>query len=601
MRRLGFAALCLLSASCALIAGIEDIHLVSSSETGSDASVEAGDHDATDARVDCQGDDCTPPRLLAPLSTAITSSRHPRLMLAARAAGQGDTVDLCADRACQNVLETIRVPAGEGSVVPAKDLPPGAIFWRATHGAAPSRVWEFFVGRRSAPIDTSWGSVLDVNGDGHADLAGGAPFASSSEGRAFVFLSGSKEPPAELPSSTLACPTTGCIWLGISLASAGDVNGDGYGDLIVGAMFSYAAEPIDGGVGVGRAYVYYGGPDGLTSAAPTALSARAGVAGFGVSVSTAGDVNRDGYADVIVGGYSAGGSGRAYLFTGGPNGIATTPAVTLSGPNDAKAAFGVNVAGVGDINGDGFADVAVSASNLGKVYFFYGTADGIPASSSAAVADPGDPSSGFGTGLAGGGDVNGDGYPDLLVGAARAAGETGRGYVFHGGPGGPAASPASTLIPSEIGGEAGRSLSFLRDVDGDGYDDVLLGSWTEKAASTGRAYVFHGGNAGLGSTPAPVVTLMGPGAPGSQFGAAVSGTGDVNGDGFADALIGAPCTRDFDGGPCDGNAPGRMLLFFGGAPAPADAGVSLTLSRTPAASFGVAASGHLGIAVSTGP
>jgi hypothetical protein len=160
---------------------------------------------------------------------------------------------------------------------------------------------------------------------------------------------------------------------GVSVGTAGDVNGDGYTDVIVGAYFNDA-----GGTDAGRAYVYHGGPAADT-VADLVLTGEAAGDRFGLSVGTAGDVNGDGYADVIVGadGNDAGGAsaGRAYVYHGSPGADAVADLV-LTG-EAATDQFGFSVGTAGDVNGDGFTDVIVGAywndaggTDAGRAYLY---------------------------------------------------------------------------------------------------------------------------------------------------------------------------------------------------------------------------------------
>ena len=161
-------------------------------------------------------------------------------------------------------------------------------------------------------------------------------------------------------------------YFGESVATAGDVNGDGYADVVIGA-WGYASQ-------TGRAYVYLGGASGLATPAATTLTGVAAGDHFGYSVAPAGDVNGDGYADVVIGarGYNSN-TGRAYVYLGGASGLAATAATTLTG--DGRRTTRHSVAPAGDVNGDGYADLVVGAigysSFTGRAYVYLGGAGGL--------------------------------------------------------------------------------------------------------------------------------------------------------------------------------------------------------------------------------
>ncbi len=379
-------------------------------------------------------------------------------------------------------------------------------------------------------------------------------------------------PPAA--ASALACTPTGAAAsdnFGNSVAGAGDVNGDGYGDVIIGANNNDA-----GGTNAGRAYVYFGGP-GADAAADLTLTGVAAYDYFGYSVAGAGDVDGDGFGDVLVGAYSndagAMDAGQAYVYLGGPGADAVAD-LTLTGAATGDQ-FGRSVAGAGDVNGDGYGDVIVGAERdaaggmyAGRAYVYYG-GPGADASADLTLtgAATGD---NFGTSVAGAGDVNGDGYDDVIVGACyNDAGGTdaGRAYVYFGGPGADAVADL-TLTGAAALDYFGNSVAGAGDVNGDGYDDVIVGAYHNGASGTeaGRAYVYFGGP---GADAVADLTLTGA-AVGDMFGRSVAGAGDVNGDGYGDVIVGAYHNS------ASGMYAGRAYVYFGGPGADAVADLIVT-------------------------
>jgi hypothetical protein len=381
-------------------------------------------------------------------------------------------------------------------------------------------------------LGLSVSSAGDVNGDGYADVIVGAPgndAAGTDAGRAYVYYGG---PAADaIPDLTLTGAAAGDNF-GVSVSSAGDVNGDGYADVIVGAPGNFEA---------GWAFVYYGGPS-ADAIADLTLTGEAETA-FGRSVSGAGDVNGDGYADVIVGApapnYRIDPSlSQAFVYYGGPGADAVAD-VTLSGGLEALDDFGTSVSSAGDVNGDGYADVIVGADDAGSGGAGYsGVFYGGPAMDTKMDLFLHDGNWSFGSEVSSAGDVNKDGYADLIVGTL-----VGRADVFFGGPISPAngdstGSPAADLVPDVIlttgnaSGYFGSAVSSAGDVNGDGYGDVIVG---EPLNGPGKAYVYYGGLVMDASADA---VLSGETA-GDAFGGSVKSAGDVNGDGLADVIVGA--------------------------------------------------------------
>ncbi len=399
----------------------------------------------------------------------------------------------------------------------------------------------------------------DVDRDGYDDVVVGANNFDN-VGGVFLFRGG----PAGVADGT---PATAASALrsdrassafGGSVAGAGDTNGDGYDDVIVGA-----AGYSDGPPNQGAVFVFNGSPNGLLGADPGAAAASYQASAtdtrLGSGVAGAGDVNADGYDDVIFGadGYDGGetNEGAAYVYLGGPNGLQF--AAFYEG-NQPEALFGAAVAGAGDVNGDGFDDVAVGAlsydgrfSNSGGAFVFFGgpgpLTSGSPRTAASAVVSGQYGGSGFGIAVAGAGDVDGDGYDDLIVNESLYGdGQTfeGAAFVYSGGPYGLAGypSPAATLESNQPSASFGFSVAGGGDVNGDGYDDVVVGALNYDSGQTdeGAAFVFLGGPAGIANgSPGTAAAVLQGDQPDARFGTSVSIAADVNGDGYSDVVVGA--------------------------------------------------------------
>jgi hypothetical protein len=337
---------------------------------------------------------------------------------------------------------------------------------------------------------------------------------------------------------------------GRAVASAGDVNGDGFDDIVVGA-FLYDTASAD----AGKAYLYYGGPSGVAST-PGWTSVGDDVAGawFGGSIASAGDVDGDGFSDVIVGACyqttSSTGEGRAFLYRGGAMGLATTPTWTSSGDDQAGASYGFSVASAGDVNGDSFADVLVSAFtydapavSAGKAYLYLGGLSGPSVTEDWSSVGEGQADARYGRSVASAGDVNGDGFSDIVVSAFLYDSpnvDAGKVYLHHGQAGGPSASPDWTSVgDDQVEAWYGGDVACAGDVDGDGFSDVIVGAYGFDGVGTadGKTYLYLGSPAGLATSPA--WTSLGDGQMGAGFGSAVSSAGDLNQDGYGDVLVGA--------------------------------------------------------------
>jgi hypothetical protein len=365
--------------------------------------------------------------------------------------------------------------------------------------------------------------------------------------------------------------------------ATGDVTGDGFADVIVGVWADDQA-----GDDAGAAYLYKGGAIRDVSVDTVILGQNSGD-GFGSSVAKAGDLDRDGFEELLVGAMWADrnrdvddDSGAAYLYWGG-SAPATAPTLILRGETD-RSHMGNSVAGVGDVNGDGYPDIAIGAyqtavaaacdggtrtlAGVGRVYILFGgprdRLDAVPdvvltgetaqiAGDSTSPCREGDE---FGFQVAGGGDVNGDGYDDLVVGARGfdtsvdppAGVNSGRMYLFFGGPWviGVGAEQADVIrTGASAGDEFGTAVAGVGDTDGDGFADLLVGAPLRDLGGidSGSVSRYLGRSTGV-SAPIEINGIAGN----DNFGAVLSPLGDVNGDGFSDFVVGAYLAGPDDNG-----------------------------------------------------
>ncbi|MBV6479512.1 MAG: hypothetical protein HGGPFJEG_02286 [Ignavibacteria bacterium] len=396
----------------------------------------------------------------------------------------------------------------------------------------------------------------DVNGDGFDDVIVGAPqndAAAADAGRAYIFFGGNT---INSGVDVILSGAASGDKFGWTVSGAGDLNSDGYDDVIVGAPFN-----DNGGADAGRAYIYFGGSPMNNVVDVTLTGSNAGD-NFGLSVSAAGDVNANGFADVIVGApgsdAAATNAGRSQIYFGG-NPMNNSVDITLNGVS-AQDNFGTSVSVAGDINGDGYYDVICGApnndaagSNAGRAYVYLG---GNPMNTGIDLTLTGAAAGDiFGYSVSGNGDANGDGYSDVMCGApTNDAGGSNSGsvYVYFGG-----ASPDNTsdvTLPGFSGEYFGNSVSLQGDLNGDGYSDILAGAPSNSAIffEGGRTYVYYGGNAIDNLRDA---MFLGENS-GDNLGYSVSYAGDVNGDGYTDILSGAPYNN------AGGAAAGKVYLYL---------------------------------------
>ena len=468
-------------------------------------------------------------------------------------------------------------------------------------------------------------SAGDLNGDGFGDIIIGASGASpngSLSGSSYVVFGKSSGFSTSFSLSDLdgsngfrldgAASST---FSGRSVASAGDLNNDGFDDLIIGADGADAS--FDN---AGSSYVVFGKASGFVAAIN--LSELDGSDGFrldgaaasdysGGSVASAGDVNGDGIDDVIIGASGADpndySSGASYVIFGQASSFPSTFDLgDIDGTNgfrlDGVASAdrsGCIVSSAGDVNGDGYDDVIVSAvgadpngSDSGSNYVVFGKASGFTAALNLSSLDG---SNGFrldgvaaydysGFVASSAGDINGDGFDDLIIGAMKADNNgnfSGSSYVVFGQASGFSATFDLAGLDGTNGfrldGEtvddlSGNAVSSAGDVNGDGFDDLLIGAknTSPNGTGSGSSYVVFGKANGftdtmdLSALDGTTGFKINGQAQFDALGFAVSSAGDVNGDGFDDLVISA---RYADFG---GSSSGSSYVIFGRATAPVD-------------------------------
>ena len=502
--------------------------------------------------------------------------------------------------------------------------------------------------------DTSGFSVAsagDVNGDGVDDVIIGAPAASPGgrmgAGSSFVVFG--RSPGTGGFSTTFELAdldgTNGFRLDGVeagdrsgeSVASAGDVNGDGVNDVIIGAR---TADP-GGRADAGSSYVVFGRDTTTGGGFPAvvALGDLDGVDGFrldgvdatdasGRPVASAGDVNGDGVSDLIIGAVLADPDGRtnagsSYVVFGRVQAAGGFPAVLELAGLDGADGFRINgvdaydysaqsVASAGDVNGDGVDDLVIGAvlddpdgrdrAGSGYVVFGRSAAMGVSFPATLELADL-DGSNGFrmdgvdagdytGISVASAGDINGDGVGDLIIGAVLSdpggRDRAGSSYVVFGrhgatGVGFPAklelagldGTDGFRIDGAEAGDYCGFSAASVGDVNGDGVDDVAVGAYGADPLGrsfAGSSYVLFGRSTAVsGGFPAALALadldgtegfrLDGVG-PGDYSGFSIASAGDINGDGMADLIIGG-----YAADPGGRDRAGKSFVIFGRKPA----------------------------------
>jgi hypothetical protein len=421
-----------------------------------------------------------------------------------------------------------RIDATGESARPTADLPANrVVFWRlrgrvgAVTGARTSPTWQFRTGVLSPAVDTAHGVEADFNGDGFSDVAVGDVNANSGAGVVSVYY-GSATGLSATAARVLMGGSAGEKF-GESVASVGDVNGDGFADFAV----AVPGRDVMGRRQAGVIQLFWGSEMGIGDRPSQTIVAPDPGNSFGARVVGLGDVTADGYADMAVG-FVAGVvpvlTRQVLVFSGSPTGFAA-PIQSFEG-RVTPGEFDVGIAAGGDMNGDGRAELVLCGLIDSSVRIFRGTATGF--ADSASVTIPNTSRTAIGAG-----DVNGDGYADVLVAA------NGTANLYWGSASGPTAVLQQTVGNSSVM-MLGDSAAMGGDFDGDGFSDALL-PIEAMTPPHQRVALYRGSVSGLRSMPTATLTP-------ATIPNVMRMRGDFNGDGLTDVLLSAPPS----GGPVSG-------------------------------------------------
>ncbi len=365
------------------------------------------------------------------------------------------------------------------------------------------------------------------------------------------------DPVASTPAWTVTGdPLNGLSRFGFGVSDAGDVNGDGFDDVLVGQSL-YTSDAATQNY-EGRVLMYLGNVLGLSNTATWTFESDTAFAQLGGAIRGVGDINGDGFDDIAIGHELFAGSagslaGRVLVFFGQASGLPAVPGWVAEG-SAANQRFGSALSPGGDLNCDDKPDLVVGSryanANNGNVWVYYG--DGTTFNPTPWTYAGTGNTVGAGASVSGGGNINGDTITvgldtfdcdDLVVGEPGydlpGLTNQGRVLVFHGAAAGLGVAPNATFTSNQNQAALGTRVALVNDFDGDGFDDVAGAAalYETSAALTdeGGVFIALGSATGLQAT-LPVITA---GVAGAQFGTALYRAGDVNGDGFSAVVVGS--------------------------------------------------------------
>ncbi len=370
---------------------------------------------------------------------------------------------------------------------------------------------------------------------------------------------------ADLPSPGTNSPTS---WsysesvaetgLGSYFVGAGDVDGDGFADLLVGLPFWRDSK----GRAVGKVMLFPGSATGLGASPSWQHLGSDPNSNYGAILAGGRDLNGDGVSDIAIGANllhrQIAQEGGAYVFYGQRGPLRDKADWAYYGGSRFQVLGGVLT--MGDFNGDGIADLLVFARDqpvdlwyLGRLLVFFGRKGGLPTEPDQEILGPFRPEADFGTSISSVGDVNGDGFEDVLIGAHHYQDREinqGRVFLYYGSPTGLQTNAGweNTYQPRETPGTVsarfqiyGYAVGKAGDVNGDGLSDFLVGTpaGDHGEINEGLCFCFHGARGTISSTPQWMAeSNQDEGA----LGVSICGVGDVNHDGFDDVVVGARST-----------------------------------------------------------